>query len=280
MEKKSKKQSIILFSLLPSFFIGGWSAISHWDSENLNPNPEMRIEESIDARANKEIQVEPEKALFDQMTSGQRSLDELDEEWSGWVGDSKGLKLADLELPDHRLTMMVTEVRNLSSNPYRVMFVHAFAKLSEEDAVTLYNRELDGIEEKNVKASIVTAMNIKKEKSKNFELQNLHKYHFQLSSSQLKRAFDLRAPRGQSEFNTADEGDFDLISEALSKLSEKALKEDIYEEGTYRTELMIGDKNHDVQMTLRKTDIETFTIDLRVQEIDSLVINKFALIYE
>lgn len=285
MKASKKKHSIILFSLVPTVLLGAWTAFSQLDeSQDLNPHIEVRQEAIVDTKSKNATDTNSSKndkddfELFDQLTSGLRSFEELDEEWSSFVGDSAGLKLSNIKLPEHRLTMLLTEVHNLASNPFRIMFVHSFASLSEEDAVTLYSRELDGLEEKNLNARIVAAQSISKTKDQNLNLEKAYRYHFSLSNNFLKRAYDLRAPRGQSEFTPIDEKDFDLVKILISEVAKDEAKS--FDSGSYRTELIIGDVPHDIQLTVRQTDIQTFTLDLRVQEVGSLLIRRFGLIYE
>lgn len=280
MKKPKSSRSIVLFSLIPTFFLGAWGSFNSPEPSELAPHPEIRQEAKVkkvipEERATKKNELD----LFERLTSGVRSPEELDEEWTSWVGTSTGIRMSQLKtLPKHRLTMLLTEVKNLASNPYRVLFVHSFSRPTEEDAVTLYSRELDGLEEKNVDAKIIAAQEIGKAEGQSLQLERAYRYHFSLTHSYLKRAYDLRAPRGQSQTYPVDTSDYHLLEELVAAVTQNEAK--AFESGTYRTELVIGGKSHDVQMTLRQTDIETFTIDLRVQEVGSLLIRRFGLIYE
>ena len=118
----------------------------------------------------------------------------------------------------------------------------------------MYNRELDGLEEKNIKASIIAAQNISKQKDQKLTLERPYQYHFELSKSYLKRVYDLRPPRGQSKFSPADKNKYNIIQNMIAFINENKG----FEAGTYRMEMLINEKVQDVQMTLRKTDIETF----------------------
>ena len=97
----------------------------------MNPNLEMKIEANVQNPKNAKVNrvQKDDFKFFDKLKSGLHSNKELDTEWSSWVGDSKGLKISQLELSKQKLTMIVTEISNLASKPLSSFIYPCFCTL-------------------------------------------------------------------------------------------------------------------------------------------------------
>ena len=89
-----------------------------------------------------------------------------------------------------------------------------------------------------------------------------------------KRHFDLREPKLEYDFHEVKDIDLDVIQAILKEGS------GLNESGLYTRELNWGDTTYQVQVNLRETKLETTTIEVQIRPVNSLNIQKFALVYE
>ena len=265
-------KSYVLFSVFPLLLLTVWQ--SH--DEVVVPDDSKSVVSTIAVKKPVTAEQADLYELSNYLEDGQRTRRQMSEEWSSWVGDSQPLRWVDLKFDKpHRLSMVLTEIQNNADSPYQMIHIHSIGFDGEQDdTVTLYNRPIDGIEEKNIKADIVVSQKIER-KDDQFVLSEAHRnsYRLALDKQNFKRVYDERSPQVAYDFHELHEMDFDVVKAVLegSGLSEG---------GLYDRELSWNGKTYVVQMNLRQTSVETTSIEVQFHEVDSLNTQKFALIYE
>ena len=269
-------KSYVLLSLFPVLILLAWQ---NRDQAVVIPTDS---ETPITASAEAGIPPAPTKeevefiALSEHLSDGLKSNAELDEEWSHWVGDATPKKWAQLKFKkDHRLSMVLSEVRNLADTPYRVLHIHSFGfEGKEDDTTTYYTRKVDGLDEKAFKSQVVVSHKIEKQDDQ-YVLSSAHRnlYKIGLREQNFKRHYDLREPEVEYDFHEVRELDMDVVAKVLDGSG-------LNESGLYAREMDWGGKTYQVQVNFRETKLETTTIEIEVRPVDSLSIQRFALIYE
>jgi hypothetical protein len=229
------------------------------------PDVEVVAQKTADApNAKLDIGNSPEAFEFG---SGARTTQELDLEWQTWTGANSSMAINDIVVKEElKLTTVLTEFQDLSKNPLRVLNVFATqADLPERtDSVTFFNREVDGIEERNLRAGLIVPHRlIANPEGLQVSMMDRSYYSVQLRQSVLKRPYDLREPHAQAEFTIANETDFNPLLAILTDARSRQ-----------------ADHTFSVQAEARETDFGTLVIELLIREIDSLQTQRIALIYE
>ena len=80
--------------------------------------------------------------------------------------------------------------------------------------------------------------------------------------------------RDSDYFQEVHDSDLDIVRMLIQEGS------GLSESGLYEREIQWNGQTHQVQMNLRETNLETTTIEIQLRPINSLNIQKFALIYE
>ncbi|MEK6553694.1 MAG: hypothetical protein AABZ31_00500 [Bdellovibrionota bacterium] len=216
--------------------------------------------------------------LYRQLESGTRSSEEIKKELRDLAGSSTGIEFSKSHLDRaYKLAMVATHYDMQSPNPYEVLFIHSFANNGlPEDAVTLYNRRIDGMEENVTAAHFVVSRSIEINDQGTPVLTDANRflYAFGLEHNRIKRAFDMRDPEGLGGFAPMKTDAFDPMS-LVNRDSTQ------FENGSYQQEIITADgKILDVKVTLRKTEIGTLTFEIHSQELGSKVSQNLVLVYE
>lgn len=213
-------------------------------------------------------------------TSGPRSSFEMDEEWLMWTGaDSEGASsLQNLRIDrPYRLSMVLSDVNDLANSPLRVMQIYTIgADLNQADSVTYFNRQVDGLEEKNFKLDLSVPHRLEKfgkRKDASPQLLDKSRYVVKLRESTFKRPFDLRDPVAISELSIPNNFDFDVL-QLFASGGSLSVKNGLEQEVDW------NGQTYSVQVEARQTELDTLVIELQYRAVDSLQTYRVALIYE
>ena len=275
------KKSYVLLSLFPVLILLAWqnrdqAVVVPSDAQIsvLSSSNETTKAAALTTQKDEEAEL---IALSEHLTDGQKTNAAMDEEWTHWVGESQPKRWEELKFKkDYRLSMVLSEVRNLADTPYRILHIHSFGfEGKEDDTTTFYTRKVDGLDEKAFKSQMVISHRIEKQGDQ-YALSDAHRnlYKIGLREQNFKRHYDLREPEVEYDFHDAQELDLDVVAKILQDGS--GLKES----GLYAREMDWGGKTYQVQVNFRETKLETTTIEIEIRPVDSLSIQKFALIYE
>jgi len=274
-----KRTSVLLLSALPVGLAVVLLAMKRAEvpaAEALEPKEAIAITARANAKlADQKTAPTPQRNI--DWSSGPRNSLELDEEWSQWAGQERGQPLPEIQLKeDLRLTMVLTEFVDLSKNPLRVQHVQSMGikgGTAEGESATYYSRQIDGLEEKNIRLSLQIPHSLKKSRQGlGASLSDKGLFTFGLKQSILKRPFDRRSPAGLVDFMVSAPTDFDPISVLVT--------EDPDEAELYEADVAWNGQIFTVQAEGRETDLGTFVLELQIRPLDSLQSYKLALVYE
>lgn len=241
---------------------------------------ESTAEHIAEARAREENEKKllAHHELYRQLVSGTRTSAELESEIRDLAGSSEGLEFSKAHINRaYKLSMILTSYKMSGGNAFDVLFIHSFAQNGlPEDAVTLYTRRIDGMEENMASAGIAVSRNIEiqSDGTPSFNAKYKGHYLFGLERSAIKRAYDLRDPEGLGGFAP-------LSNEAFDPLALLTRGNAVFENGAYREQLLATDgKIYDVSIQIRKTEIGTLTFEVHLQEAGSPILKTFVLVYE
>jgi hypothetical protein len=211
------------------------------------------------------------------LQSGPRASSEIQNEIAQMAGDTNGVEFTKKNLNRaYKLAIVMSHYKNMLSDPYEILFIHTLADNGRpEDTVTFYTRKIDGAEERNTRGQLAISrlIEIGDKGEPRFASGSRLNYRFGLEDHPIKRTYDLRVPEGTYQVSDVPEGSFDPL--AILKDGENP-----FDYGLYHQEISFGDKTYDVQITVRPTELETVTIEVRMQEIKSLVTQTYILVYE
>jgi hypothetical protein len=219
--------------------------------------------------------------LYRQLVSGVRSSEEIQTEMAQMAGQGAGLEFSkEFINRAYKLSIVMSQYKNTQGDPYEVLFVHTLASGSgkgneAEDTVTFYSRKLDGAEEANTRGNLVFSrtIEISDKGEPQFATSSRLNYKFSLEQNKIKSNFHMRAPEGVYDSAAAGAGDFDPLAVLTNPDSP-------FDFGLYHQEVSQNGKVYDVKVTLRSTELETLTFEVRVQEQKSLSSQTFILVYE
>jgi hypothetical protein len=255
-------------SLIPSL-----SAFAGSPATSLKPE----IEE-VQRREEAQKALVSHNELYRQLESGTRSPEEIEQEIRDIAGSSPGIEFSKSHLDRaYKLSMIATRYNMSGANPYDVLFIHSFANNGlPEDAVTLYSRRIDGMEENVTESQFVVSRSIEIDDEGRPSLTDANRYFyiFGLERNRIKRAFDMRDPEGLGGFAPMKKDAFDPMSLVNRESTQ-------FEDGSYQQEMITADgKILNVKVTLRKTEIGTLTFEIHSQELKSKVSQNIVLVYE
>lgn len=215
--------------------------------------------------------------LYRQLDSGTRTPEELQKDLTDAIGSADGIEFKKGAFDRaYKLSMVMTHFKSAEANPYEVLFIHNFAINGlREDGVTLYTRRIDGVEESVTSNSLVVPQTLELNEMTEPVLnpKNQMTYLFQLEPHVSLRPFDHRDPEAIGGFKG-------LTPEVFNPLA-LLNRPDTFENGSYRQQIMATDgRIWNTQVTLRRTDIGTVTLEVRAQEIGSKTTQTSVLVYE
>lgn len=215
--------------------------------------------------------------LYRQLDSGTRSPEEIQKELTDAIGTADGIEFKKGAFDRaYKLSMVMTHFKSQEGTPYEVLFIHNFAINGlREDGVTLYSRRIDGVEENTTSNILIVPQTLELNENSEPVLnsKNQMTYLFQLEPHVSLRPFDHRDPEAIGGFK-------ELSSKVFNPLSLLA-RPDTFENGSYHQQIITPDGPiWNTQVTLRRTDIGTVTLEVRAQEVGSSVTQTSVLVYE
>lgn len=239
-------------------------------STQLNIKSESRVSSDLKLDHTKYSYVD----LSEFSESGQRLDSEMDETWSELTGVTEGLSLHQVNRRQvYQLKAVAGEYLNLAENPLRVQITHSWDQ-SIDKTSTYFNRQIDGLEEGlvNNNITIPSFIDISKEDN-NLSMGKFIRFESFLQPDPYSRTHTRRSPTGTAIIKTElSENEFSPILEILGEKTG-------FEKGQYNREIYHDGHAYNVQLIVRQPTKDKMTFDLQVQEVGSLLLKRYALLY-